>query len=137
MKAPEIIQTDKYIIRIYDEYNYMEYIIREGITLDVEDIRKAKELVVALRPGVKFYVYGEGVEFFTLTKEARELCATKEHSDNTIAIAFYTKNVSLLLLGEIFNKINKPVVPTRIFNDRKKAKAWLSQQMGVKGKVLG
>lgn len=133
MIASEIIQTDKYIVKIYDEINYLEYFIKEGVTLDVEDVRKTKELVVKLRPGAKFYVFAEGMEFFTLTKAARELCATKKHLDNTIAIAFFTTNISLLLLGEIYNKINKPAVPTKIFNDRTDAIEWLNEQRAASG----
>src|SRR6476620_3532186 len=119
---PEIIETEKYIVRIHDENNFMEYIIREGVIIDAVDAREAKRKIVAIRPEVKFYVLAEGVEFFTLTKEARQLCATKEHLDNTIAIAFYTKNVSIRLLGEIFNKINKPAVPTKVFTNRENSR---------------
>jgi hypothetical protein len=125
----EIIETEKYIIRIDAESRYLEYTIKEGITYGADDARKSKAEVTKRYPGLKFFVLGEGVEFFTMTKEARELCATKEHLDNAYCVAFYTRNISIMLLGEMFNKINKPAVPTKIFTDRERAKKWLRKQM--------
>ena len=130
---PELIETDKYILKINAEKQFLEYLIKEGVTVDVNTVIESKKKVVKLCPGVKFYVWAEGVEFFTLTKEARELCATKEYLDNVLAIAFYTKNISVMLLGKVFNKINKPAVTTRIFNNRNRARKWLNQQMQKKG----
>lgn len=125
----QIIETNKYKFKIYSNEAYMEYCIKEGVSIDVPDILEGKRLVTEAFPGVKFYVMAEGINFFTLTPEARKLCATAEYSDNTIAIAFYTTNVSILLLGEMYNKINKPVVPTKIFNNRDNALEWLKEQM--------
>jgi hypothetical protein len=124
----EIIENEKFLMRINNLFKYMEYIIKEGVTVDVADVIASKKTVVEKNPGAKFYVLAEGVEFFTLTKKAREHCSTKEHLDNTYAVAFYTKNASILLLGELFNKINKPPVPVKIFTNRESAKDWLREQ---------
>lgn len=123
-----VIENENYKIEIFED-NYLEYTAKEGALIDAKAVKEGKEAVVAFSPGIKYYVFAQGVEFFTLTKEAREICATKEHSDNTVAIAFYTANISILLLGEIYNKINKPAIPTKIFSDREKAKEWLKMQM--------
>ncbi len=123
------IETEKYTFKIKGKEAYMEYCIKEGAIVDVSDILEGKRQITEAYPGIKFYVMAEGINFFTLTPEARKLCATPEYSDNTIAIAFYTTNISLLLLGEMYNKINKPAVPTKIFNDRDEAQVWLKKQM--------
>ncbi|MCE3258798.1 MAG: hypothetical protein K0S12_439, partial [Bacteroidetes bacterium] len=94
----------------------------------VEDAVEAKTEIRKRRGNDKFYVLAEGVEFFTMTKEARELCSTVTHLDNVFAIAFYTKNISILLLGEIYNKINKPPVPTKVFTNKDEARDWLNEQ---------
>lgn len=127
--ANEIIETDKYIMRIHDRKRLLEYIVKEGVKLGVKDLLEGKKALVQLRPGMKFFVLAEGVEFFTISREAREMCATKEYADNTVAIAFYTTNISILLMGEMYNKISKPAVPTKIFNNRDTAKEWLMEQM--------
>ena len=111
----------------------MEYYVKEGATIDAETAEEGKRRITELYPGLKFYVMAEGYNFFTFTSEARKLCATKEFSDNTIAVTFYTANISLLLLGEMYLKINKPFVPTKIFNNRDNAKEWLYEQMKMNG----
>jgi hypothetical protein len=128
-----IIETEKYIVRIHNDLPYLEYIIKEGVTMDVEDILNCKKEIEKIRPGVKFYVLSEGIEFFTLTKNAREISATQEYSNNTLAIAFYSTNISILLLGEMYIKINKPVVPTKIFSNLDKAIEWLNERMRKAG----
>ena len=126
---PKIIETEKYIIKIYPEKLYLEYTIKEGVKIYVEDVIEGKRLITEACPGIKFYVMAEGYNFFTLTIEARQLCATAEYSDNTIAIAFFTTNISVLLVGEMYLKINKPIVPTKIFNNKDNAREWLKIQM--------
>jgi len=130
----DLIESDKYIIRISRSTNYLEYIIKPDILFDAQDAQRARDEVTALRPGEKFFVYVEGVEFFTLTKKARELAASKKFSSNTLAVAFYTKHELIVTLGEFYNKINKPAVPTKIFTDKNRAMEWLVKQ-GLKLKV--
>jgi len=55
----EIIETEKYIMKIHDDSDFLEYYIKEGITLSKEDVIEAKRRLVAIRPGVKYYVYSE------------------------------------------------------------------------------
>jgi len=124
----EIIETDKFIMRVYPN-DYLEYVIKENVSIEAKDVLEGKSKLTALKPGKKFYVLAEGIEFFTLTKEARAITATKEYSDNTLAIAFYTSNMSIYFLGQMHEKISKPFVPTKIFIDREAAKTWLNEQM--------
>ncbi|MBA3682124.1 MAG: hypothetical protein H0W73_13345 [Bacteroidetes bacterium] len=127
----EIIETEKFIMKVYKN-NYLEYTIKENASITAEDVLEGKRKLRALRPGKKFYVLAEGIEFFTLTKEARAITATKEYSDNTLAIAFCTSNISIYFLGQMHEKISKPVVPTKIFMNKEHAKSWLNEQMNKK-----
>lgn len=131
----EIIETEKYVMRVYPELSYMEYIIKEGVTMDVEDVTRSRDYVINLYPEATFYVYAEGVGFLTMTRKAREITSSKEHLDNTLAIAFYTSNISVYLLGELFTKINKPAVPTKLFKSRDLAREWLREQALKSGTV--
>jgi hypothetical protein len=131
----DIIECDKYTFKIDVENQFMEFIIKPDITIDVEDVEEAKRITVERYPNTKFFVLARGIEFFTLTKEARSLAATKEHSDNTIAIAFYSNNTSLQLVGNMYLKIDKPHVLTKIFSDLNAAKEWLQEQL--KGETNG
>jgi hypothetical protein len=129
IQPKETISTEKYVMRIDPQNNFMEYTIRPGVVFEADDAIEAKDKVVARYPGVKFFVLAEGIEFFTITKQARDLCATKEHLDNTCCIAFCTGNTSIYLLGELFNKINKPPVPTKFFFNKQQALEWLQSRM--------
>ena len=110
----------------------MEYVVKENAILDVEDVLEGKRKLTNFKPGIKFYILAEGIEFFRLTKEARKVTATKEYSDNTFAVAFYTTNISIYFLGQMYEKINKPFVPTKIFMNKEAAKNWLNEQMKKK-----
>jgi len=122
----EVIETAKCVIKIYDDL--IEYEVKEGAIINAADVIFGKKEVIKRRPHSKFYILAEGVDFFTMTAEAREICASKAYSDNTHAIAFYTGNISVMLLGELYNKINKPHVTTKIFYDLYNAKNWLNEQ---------
>ena len=125
----EKIETDKYIMKIDPVNQFMDYFIKPGIVFEADDAVECKAKVVARYPDLKFYVLAGGIEFFTITKKARELCASREHLDNTHCVAFYTGNTSLFLLGELFNKINKPPVPIKTFFNRFHAMEWLKTMM--------
>lgn len=125
--AYEVIETKKCVIKLHDD-DLLEYSIKEGAVLNAADVLFGKKETTRRRPGKKFYVLAEGIDFFTMTPEAREICASKEFSDNTCAIAFYTHNMSVMLLGELYNKINKPHTPTKIFHSLHNAREWLNEQ---------
>jgi hypothetical protein len=125
----DTIHCEKYTFKIDVENQFMEFVIKPDITIDVEDVMEAKKITVERYPDTKFFVVAQGVEFFTLTKKARSLTATKEHSDNTIAIAFYSNNATLQFVGNMYLKIDKPHVPTKIFSNLNTAKEWLQEQM--------
>lgn len=127
----ELVESEKFILKVHLERPFLEFTIKPGVTWTEADAFYAKLRTVEIRPNVKFYVLADGVEFFTMTKEARELSADAEFADNTRAVAFYTKSLSLALLGDMYVKMNKPAVPTRIFTDREKARLWLEQQMSA------
>lgn len=126
------IETDKFILKIYPELDYLEYIIKPGISLDIVDAVRGKKETLKLYPDKKFFVLAESSGFFNLPRETRRYTSTNEFSDNTYCVAFYTENFSLAILGELYNKINKPSVPTKIFTNRQAAKKnWLEKQMLV------
>lgn len=125
----DIINHEKFTFKIDAESQFMEYIIKPDVTIDVSEVMEGKKLIMEKYPDIKFFVLAQGVEFFSITKEARALAATKSHADNTQAVAFYTTNISLLLLGKMYMKIDKPHVLTKFFTDLNEAKQWLEKQM--------
>jgi len=126
-----LVESDKYSIKIYPSISYLEYRLKPGVIIDVEDVLRGKKEVTRLCPNQKFFVLAESEEFFRVTRDARKVTSTFEYSDNTRCIAFYTKNFSVAMLGELYNKINKPAIPTKMFSNRDSAKEWLWKQMKI------
>jgi len=120
----KIVETDKYRLTFHT-INYYEILIKENVTFDAELLFEINSMSVNNHPHPKSCVLIEGVGFFNVKKEVRELSVEKRFSSRAIAVACFTKNPSLLLLGELYNKINKPTVQTKMFTNRTKAKNWL------------
>jgi len=127
--APVVIDHEKFTFKVHVERDFLEYFVKPDVTIDAFDVIEGKKIITNRWPKIKFFVYAEGLNFFTLTKGAREISASKAFSDNTKAVAFYTTNASLILLGKMYLKIDKPFVPTKIFSDKNEALHWLEVQM--------
>lgn len=59
------------------------------------------------------------------TKEARDYLASEEGCRGFSAAAFCIDSVIKNVIISLYLYLNKPVVPTRIFNDERKALEWL------------
>jgi hypothetical protein len=71
----------------------------------------------------------EGEEDATVNNAARRLAASSEYAQYTAALALCTSNLALRIMGNLFLKINKPAVATRLFETREEALTWLHKQM--------
>lgn len=80
--------------------------------------------------------YGRGRKFYNLTtfdhviagnRELREYSASPEAKKYTIAEAFVSRSLPIQLIGNVYIKLNRPVVPTRFFNNENAAIFWLKQ----------
>jgi hypothetical protein len=125
---PFILESNKFIIKVYPN-DFVEYVVKKDVLLDEKSAREAKKLLEDYKPGTKFFVLAEGLDFFRVTRGARRLGASKTFSTHMAAVAFCSNNFSLHLLGELYIKINKPAVPTRLFTNKKSAKEWLKELM--------
>jgi hypothetical protein len=117
-------ETSVFVMSVYDD-SFIEFVVKKDVMLDSEDLWDARRLSLEYLPGKKFGVLTEAQDMLNITKEARETGASKEYAKDLYAVALYSKNFSLKLLGNLYIKINKPIVPTRLFDDRKKAEEWL------------
>lgn len=62
-------------------------------------------------------------------KDAREFAASKEGTQYAAAVAFVISGLAQKILGNAYLKINKPMVPTTLFDNEEKAIAWLKTFM--------
>ncbi len=123
-----VIEADEYILKIHQS-NFLEFIVKEGSTIDVDVLMEARKIVKEYKPDSKVFVLAEGEDFFTITKEARELLASRVFTSHISSIAFFSTNLSLIFMGQMYNNINKPAVELKIFHSRYSANEWLTDLM--------
>jgi hypothetical protein len=117
-------ETDVYLMHVHHN-GYLEFKVKKDTLLEPEDLWLSRKQSLEYLPGNKFAVLMESDDFFQLGSETRRVGASKEYSKDLIAVAFYSKNLSLKILGSLYIKINRPPVPTKFFDDRDKAEKWL------------
>ena len=120
----KIFETNKYRLTFHN-INYYEILIKEKVVFDTELLFEIHKISLNNHSHPKSCILIEGVGFFNVKKEVRELSVEKRFSSRAIAVACFTQNPSLLLLGELYNKINKPPVATKMFTNKTKAINWL------------
>ena len=121
-------ETDIFTMTV-DSHAYVEMKVKKDASFDVKELVETKNYLTAHLPGKKFYVLFNGEDYFHVNKETREFGASKEYSDHLAAMELFSNNLALKLVGNFFIGINKPVVPTKFFSDKKKAEEWLKDRM--------
>ncbi|MBA3680204.1 MAG: hypothetical protein H0W73_03315 [Bacteroidetes bacterium] len=107
------------------EDGIVENYIRSGIVVEAEDLEELKKIsseVVGNKPYVILVTSGE---LASVSKEARELSASKTFITNALAKAIVVDSIAKKIIGNFYLKVNKPYLQTRLFSDREKAILWL------------
>jgi len=119
-----IIETDKYIVREL-ESGLLENFIKEGAHIVAEDVRLLKKANMQISTRDKYVVLVNSSQFNSISKEARELSASKEFSNETIAKALMTPSTGHKLIVQFYLRVNKPHIITKPFTDKNLAINWL------------
>ena len=117
-------ETEVYTMSVH-ESGYLEFRVKKDCVLESEDLWLSRKQSLEYAPGKKFAVLMEAPDFFQIGTETRRVAASEEYSKDMIAVALCSNNLSLKILGSLYIKINRPVVPTKFFDDRAKAEEWL------------
>lgn len=113
-----------YTMIIHDDL-LIEFKVKKNVTLQESHIWETRELASKYMPGKKFVVLMEAEENFDVSVDARRAGASEEYARDVTALALCSNRLHETILGNLFLKVNKPVVTTRFFDDREKAIAWL------------
>ncbi len=117
-------ETDAFLMTIHDDL-LIEFRVKKNITLQEKDVWESRDLSVNYMPDKKFHVLMEAEENVDVSGDARRAGASKEYSKHVAALALCSNKLHETIIGNLFLKINKPIVPTRFFEDRNKALQWL------------
>ena len=107
----------------------IENIIHDYVTLEKKNILEIKRINMQLSEGQPYAVLVDGGTYTAISKEARELSASKEFAQETIAKALLLRYIGQRIVAQFYININKPHVKTKLFTDREKAIEWLNAQI--------
>lgn len=120
-------ETDAYIMTIHDDL-LIEFKIKKNTTLQASDVWRSRDESVEYIPGKKFFVLIEGEENSNISGDGRRAGASLEYTKHVAALAIYSNKPYENIMGSLFLKINKPIVPTKFFDNKEEAIAWLKSR---------
>jgi hypothetical protein len=122
-----MIQTPTADISLIDEHVLLVS-VRDGMTIDVQQLWENFNATVELNPAADYPVIFETQGFVSITKEARELAASREMAKDVAAMALIVNTMATRILANFYLKVNKPMRPTRMFTDMQKAIEWCKEE---------
>lgn len=123
------MSTEQATLEVTDD-GILEYRYAPGAVVDLEFaralIRSAAELVGADAPVPCLVEPGNVKE---LTREARTFFAeSPENHAVSSKVALMVESPATRIIGNVFLKVSKPRIPTKLFQDRAGARAWLRER---------
>jgi hypothetical protein len=115
-KADVVLVTAEFVrISIYD-----------NVHLEREDVKEIHEAKLALlEKGKKHVVLMIAGKYATISREARDLSAEPEITENRMAKAMVVRSLAQKIIGDFFIRISKPAGHTRVFFLEADAIGWL------------
>jgi hypothetical protein len=129
----DILRTSK---ESYLENEYAEYWIESGIlvlvykrrlVMTIDVAKKIVEDRIKVSDGISRPLLLDGRNFLSTDRETMRYYKTNEVVRFVTSSAFITGSNLGWLAGNIFLALEKPLVPTKLFTDRKKALEWLEK----------
>ncbi|MES2760624.1 MAG: STAS/SEC14 domain-containing protein [Bacteroidota bacterium] len=117
-------ETKAYTMVVHDDL-LIEFTVKPNYNLQASDVWESRDQSVNHIPGKKFYVLFEGDEDAAVSGDARRAGASDEYTEHVAALALYSNKSYERIIGSLFLTINKPKVPTKYFDNREEAIAWL------------
>ena len=123
------VSTEQVDLELWDD-GILEYRYPPGAVVDLEFalaiVRSAAELLGELAPAPSLVVPGNIKE---LTREARTFFAqSPENRAVSSKVALMVESPATRIIGNVFMRVSKPRIPTRLFQDRAAARAWLRER---------
>ncbi|MBK6523332.1 MAG: hypothetical protein IPG08_14005 [Sphingobacteriaceae bacterium] len=106
---------------------------KEGIMLETEDLLATKSANLKLANGKRYGVILSFGYLANITKETRDLAASEKFKQNTVVLAILTHSTGQRLMGNFYLNFNKPISPTKLFNNLDKAKEWMQEMLKESG----
>ncbi len=103
----------------------MQIDAKETDEMFLEDFREIVDTIGVIGGGKKYPVLSVAKGYINIDKEARKYSAREEGNRFTLADAFVLQSLALMIIGNFYLKIDKPIRPTRMFSNTDNAVKWL------------
>lgn len=120
-------ETNAYTMTVHDDL-LIEFKVKKDVKLQESDVWQSRDQSLEYLPGKRFVVLMESEGYMDASADARKAGASEEYSKHVMAVAMYSTKLHETVLGKLYLQISKPFVPTRFFDNRDKALAWLREQ---------
>lgn len=123
-------QTTEHVSLEFTDEGILEYRYTPGAVVDLEFARAiindARELLGDDAPAPSLVEPGNVKEF---TREARTFFAeSAENQAVSSSVALMVESPATRIIGNVFLKVSKPRIPTKLFTNRESARSWLREQ---------
>ena len=119
----EILEFEYYAVFLRKD-NIVQIQIKDNFECELEDAKRILECIKQVSKKNKYPLLAIYSNFNSFSKEAKALVA--KHT-LTIADGLVGNGVAFKIVGNFYLNINKPVRPTRLFNDIESALLWLER----------
>ena len=103
--------------------------VKPGIEITLELAMENSKAVNSLFTTKKFPLLIDARGIRSMTREGREYFSTRGRDTNTLAFGIIIKSPISRSIGNFFLGLNKPAVPTRLFDNEENAVKWLKQYL--------
>jgi hypothetical protein len=127
MKKERITHFGKLVFEAPILYVYLN----EDLEITHEILKQIHQIGLILSEAKKHCVLADVSLNASSTAEARKYASDNHFMVNHVAYAMIGKSFPVNLLANFFINVNKPKVPTKLFQEEKVAVAWLKEQFKV------
>lgn len=102
-------------------------LVTAGSEVNLEDAEAGVEIIRSLDKGRQIPIIVDIRRIKSISKEARKHFAADRVRPSATAVGLLISSSVSRVIGNFFVQLNKPKVPTRIFNRPEEASEWLSR----------
>lgn len=110
-----------------EKEGYIHTKVKPGSEILLQDAKDNTEAVIKVSGDSNFPILVDLREIKSISKEARDHFSMRGRKPHVTAIAMLVKSPVSRIIGNFFLGLNKPTVPTRMFNVEKDAVVWMKR----------
>lgn len=123
----EVVRTKKAVIS-FNNQGLLKVVLADYDEITLDDVVEQRKIAAELTGNQPHVVLAIAGRRTSATKEAREY-SSKNIPEGRLAEAVLIKSLPVRLMGKFYININKPAVPTNMFNSEKEAIVWLNKRL--------